>query len=283
MNDAIFLAFDDAYSLYARACLNSLRANYPSYPQLVVYYNGSSTEVHTFLTSFERLTIVTDHDLPLMEESFNLGEVNTKAVYFKYLCWNARFAQFRNVLYLDTDTLVLKPLTNLFETTEFYAAPNHDSLPTVRIFDPARLADSQLLSMLSQDKLPIPDSMDDMCNAGVLLIPAKYRTPDHFNHLMEITRHYNQFLQYADQSAISLWCKMNNIEFSNDFSFNFQSVHFGCDDLHAYTLDDIHILHFSSRRKPNTVEFMLWQRIPLAQRKRMAQLFMEYLTDKVSA
>jgi len=283
MNDAIFLAFDDAYSLYARACLNSLRANYPSYPQLVVYYDGSSTEVHEFLKSFERTTIVTDSDLPTMEDDFTLGEVNTKAVYFKYLSWNKRFAEFRNVLYLDADTLVLKPLTSLLEAKEFYAAPNHDSLPSVRIFDPTKLSDPQLLSQLSKDKLATLSGMDDMCNAGVLLIPTKYRTSEHFNQLMDITRCYNRFLQYADQSAISLWCKLNGIEYSNDFSFNFQSVHFGCDDLCGYEFEAIHILHFSSRRKPNTVEFMLWQRIPLVRRKQMAQLFMEYLTDKVSA
>jgi lipopolysaccharide biosynthesis glycosyltransferase len=282
MNDAIFLAFDDTYSLYARACLNSLRANYPEYPHLVVYYQGSNGEVMQFLSSFERLTLVTETDLTSIEDGFNLGEVNNKAVYFKYLCWNREFAQFRNILYLDADTLVLKPLTELFETQTFYAAPNHDSLPSVRIFDPATLSDTQLVTLLSQDELTLLENMDDMCNAGVLLIPEAYRTANHFNQLLNVTRRYNRFLQYADQSAISLWCKLNKIEYSNNFSFNFQSIHFGCNDLRSYSLNDIHILHFSSRRKPNTVEFMLWQRIPLAERKQMAQMFMDYLDEKVS-
>lgn len=246
-------------------------------------YQGSNADVIQFLSSFERLTLITETDLTAIEEGFNLGEVNAKAVYFKYLCWNREFAQFRNILYLDADTLVLRPLTDLLERHEFYAAPNHDSLPSVRIFNPASLGDPQLVTLLSSDKLSQLTSMDDMCNAGVLMIPEAYRTAEYFNQLLDVTRRYNRFLQYADQSAISLWCKLNKIEYSSNFSFNFQSVHFGCDDLRAYSLNGIHILHFSSRRKPNTVEFMLWQRIPLAERKRMAQMFMEYLNEKVSA
>jgi len=283
MNDAIFLAFDDTYSLYARACLNSLRANYHSYPQLVVYYNGVNPEILSFVSSFERLTLVTAGELPQIDETFRLGEVNAEAVYFKYLCWDQRFADYRNVLYLDVDTLVLKPLTALFEQNSFYAAPNHDSTSSVRILNQASLHEPGLVTLLAQDGLTLPNEMDDMCNAGVLLIPAEYRTRKQYELLLDITHRYNKYLQYADQSAISLWCKLNSIEFSRNFGFNFQAVHFGSEVLSSTQFEDISILHFSSRRKPNTVEFMLWERIPLAHRKRLAKLFMDYLTETVTA
>lgn len=98
-------------------------------------------------------------------------------------------------------------------------------------------------------------------NAGVFAIPKKFRNNKSFEKLWELTTKYNNFMMFADQSAISLWCHFHRIHFSNDIRFNFQVSLFNypiifysevMKDINI--LIDIHILHFA-RCKPDTILF----------------------------
>jgi lipopolysaccharide biosynthesis glycosyltransferase len=119
--------------------------------------------------------------------------------------------------------------------------------------------------------------MDDMCNAGVLMLPAVVRSAEKLACLISITERYDPFVRFADQSAISLWCKKNDLQYCPDYEYNFQVHLFSCPELRNYNFEDIRVLHFSSSSKPNTVEFMLWSRIPLLRRKQLAKMFVNYL------
>lgn len=276
MKNAIFLTFDDKFSLYARACLNSMARNYSEHPELLVFFQGRDPEMLEYLRSFKRLTLIPRLNLEPLDSGWHLGYARSGIVYHRYCLWTELFNGYDNVLQLDVDTLVLKPLDELFAHTEFFAVPNHCHIPHVRVFSPGAINDGALLSMLKEDGLPAFDGPDDMCNAGVYLMPKHYRTPEQCELLMHITRKYNRFFLFADQSALSVWCKLNAIEYSRSYEYNFQVNHFGT--MH-YDLDDIAILHYSSNFKPDTMDFMLRRDITVDRRRQLAQLFFSYLDE----
>ena len=274
-SQAIFMAFDESYSLYARACLNSLNEHYPKHPEIFVFYDGTEAATIDYLRLFPGVHLLPREAL-VDPGNVTLGPVGSKGVYYKYSTWSPFFAEFDKVLYLNVDTLILKPLDDLFAMETAYAAPNHEALPQVRVFAPESIAESHLQNLLRQDRVSNLGEMDDMCNAGVLMLPQRYRSSAQLQKLIDITARYNQFLNYADQSAISIWFHLNKLPLSARYEFNFQAPMLDAPDMKDYDLRNIGILHFSSPRKPNTVEFMMWGRIPLERRKEMAKLFMRY-------
>jgi|GEM_PF-1217750 len=253
MNHAIFLVFDDAYSRQATACLKSIEANYPGHPRILACYDGSDPAVLAFLDAVENLERVPYEQDDARLPGIHLGVVNSPKVFHRYLLWSEKFDAYDAILHLDVDTLVLKPLDALFETDEFFAVSDHSNTPAYRVFRAGLEQDQQLLAMLAEDGLPFPGGQDDMINAGVFVIPRRYRTRAQYDKLWELTRRYNSYLLFADQSAISLWCHLNGIRIATDYRFNFQawffySDHFFYDGFFgpAFSVDDIHVLHFSS-------------------------------------
>ncbi len=274
--NAIFLTFDDGLALCARACLNSIARNYPNHPQLCVFYDGVSAECLDFLSSFANLRIVSNDEMLPLPADMPLGEVGHIGVYRKFFVWSSFFDLYGKVLYLDIDTLVLKPIDELFAKDDFVAVSNFEPLESVRIFDPAHWGNRELLAKLEEDGLSLPSAPNDMCNAGVLMVPARYRTSSNLATLFALTSRYQAYIKYADQSVISLWCRMNDIEFLKFFEFNFQAYFFGSDLAVDYSLDTIKILHFTSSKKPYTLPFIMWPAIPKSIRWELARLFLFY-------
>src|SRR5271165_5646414 len=95
--NAIFLAFDESYSIYARACLNSLQANYPDHPKTFVYYADSDAETQTFLQQLPNLELLNSRDMIDAGVDINLGTVGKAGVYYKYSAWSRRFSDYENV------------------------------------------------------------------------------------------------------------------------------------------------------------------------------------------
>lgn len=275
MKNAIFITFDDRFSSLARACLKSLVQNYPEHPQLFVYYDGKSERILKFLQGIPNTQLVPKIEIPGISDSLNLGEVGSATVYYRYFAWGDFFADFDNVLYLDVDTLILRSLDDLLDTSEFFVVENREPTQSVRVFDPNDLQDEGLCSLLAQDQLPTMQGEADMCNAGVFVIPRKLRSLQSQQQLVEITNRYNRYLKFADQSAISLWCRKNNIQFSTKYEFNYQITFFNSQL--DRRLRDIYVLHFSSVRKPGTRKFLKWKRIALSLRIGLSLLFLKYL------
>jgi lipopolysaccharide biosynthesis glycosyltransferase len=277
MKNAMFLAFDDKCEILARACFNSIKRNYPQHPQILVHYAGSSPAILELLQSIERLELIRDMDVKALTDSFAWTADASRVYFYRYFAWSDIFSNFDNILYLDVDTLILKPLDEMLDTAGFLIVPNHE--PGTAVFRPKEFDNPELQALLNEDKLPLLQEMDDMCNAGVFVIPKQYRTPAYRQQLFEITRRYKRFLAFADQSAISIWCKINEIGYSRRFDFNFQSPLFNS-DLSGYSEDNIQVLHFSWPTKPHTFDFMRWGRIDRPARLRLAKLFFSYVYDK---
>lgn len=278
--NCIFLSFDEQMDVLGCACLRSIKRNYPEHPLIRVLYTGGNPSTIKFLQCDERIEYVAPQHAPSLSlENLPLGEVGHPAVYTKYLLWSDFFADFDKVLYLDADVLVLRALDDLFSSEEFFAVVNHEMDSNVRVFKRIFAGDEGLVSLLKQDGLRMPSGRDDMCNAGVLMCPRRFRTPEMQTSLMELSHKYSPYLMYADQSAISLWCMRHGIEFSRELNFNFQASFFEEYSHKIDELESIHVLHFSSRKKPNTVEFMMWPRLSKHARWQLARLFEFYARE----
>ncbi len=259
MRHAIFMCFDDKFCNYARACLNSIERNYPDHPKILVDYRGAERHMLAFLQATNNLVLLD----PLQEVSqigFNLGPVNSPTVYIRYNLWTSHFEEYDNILHLDADTLVMKPLDELLEMEDFFITANHEPFDFVRVFPEDATEDKELHDLLRIDGLRYPGGMDDMGNAGVFLLPKKYRTPVCLDKMIYLTKRYNKWLNYADQSALSLWCMTQEIPFQKRWEYNFQMPFLIMHDV-PVSLSDACVLHYSSTYKPDTEEFRTWWRL----------------------
>jgi lipopolysaccharide biosynthesis glycosyltransferase len=280
MRNAIFMLSDHAFFKYAKACLNSIRANYPNHPEVIFCYDGDTPEDLTFLNRFPRLTVMKYFEdrefvngLPLFRA------VNTPKVYFRYNLWSGMFDDYDSILHLDVDTLILGSLDEMFDD-RFYIVSNNDSVSIAPVHDWDGVftnIDSEIASMLRDDGLFFNISVypPNMANAGVFVIPKRYRTPHNLDRLRYLTKRYAKYLQFADQSGISLWCADQQISYRYDFRFNLKLPfyrHNGKYLNHGHShgvprygesdisdlIKNVRILHFT-RHKPDTREFALWE------------------------
>ena len=256
MNNAIFIAFDDNYVNYARACLNSLVLNYPGYPQLLIAYNGSRETVKQWLSTIRRTQLVEINIPNTSLQELPRGPVNSTMIYWRYELWNDSFSEFDTILHLDVDLLVLKPLDSLFLYEEFFAVANNCLYDHVRVFHPENKDNPDLQQLLKQDGLCYPDNRNDMINAGVFVLPKIRRTKENYKLLLNFTKRYAKWLAYADQSVISLWMQQCRIKPSYAYQFNLQTALLN-DNTVSLKIDDAAILHFSFK-KPDEDDFMSW-------------------------
>lgn len=257
-SNAIYIRFDDAYAIYAMACLNSIRANYPDHPKFIIDYRGGGGRILDLLSDLGAELLPT---VPPPEYTRYLQESRAGSAVFDRLgLWRSAFRRFDTILHLDADMLVLHPLHDLFECTEPHFVSNHESSFGVHVFSEKFRSDARLREMLIQDNLAFLDGPDDMVNAGLFTLPRKFRTPGNIALLANLARRYGRYLAFSDQSLLSLWLVAIGGRPTLDFADNFQTPFFSEPDV-AVPLDEIRVLHFSSHRKPGTRAFDKWDRV----------------------
>jgi len=270
--NAIFISFDDKYTIYAKALVHSLNLNYPNRPVLLINYEGNNENTLNWIRD---LTNTQFHSLVKNLNNLNVkGPVDSILVYDRYYMWTDQFNDYDNVMFLDVDTLVLNDISHLFKTNEFYIVTNHSSLPHMSIF--GNNQSELLLNKLRTDFIKYPVGMHSMANAGMFIIPRKYRTQMYLDKLIYFTVRYNNFARYADQSFISLWCHYFNIPISKEVQYNYQSD-FTTDKNIPYNVNlNISIHHFSGI-KPIEEKFMNWNWCNEKARIYLKDLFLKYM------
>lgn len=247
MKNAIFLCFDKDYFIYAKACINSILKNYPNYPEIIVCYKSSTIdeELINFLRPIERLKFkIFDNTI---HETFN-----NNIVYQKFsLFIDSYFDEYDKIIYLDCDTIVMKSLDDIFKKEEFFIVSNFENAPHINVF--GNLRNEKINETLQNMYLVYPENEWSMCNAGMFMIPKKYRTSIYFNHLIKIERNFRDWIKYEDQSILTLWCQYFNIPISNEFKYNYQTTFDSLD----FEKNDLSIIHFSGI-KPDKKEFLKW-------------------------
>lgn len=247
MRNCILLSFDDNFFQYAKPCLNSFQKNFPDHPLIQVLYLGNNPKIISFL---EKLENVERLELEFDLEQFsglNLGVGSSLSMYARFILWTDVFDDFDHVMYLDSDTIVLQPFPEIFDSEDFFCVldSNGEGMFLEKHNDNSDLHD--LLRRDGLDKVSI-DTL--MINSGMFVLPKKYRTKKQLGLLWTLANRYHLYSKYGDQSIISIWCLVNNIKGSTDYKYNFQ-VHYVLTELFtAIRKDSIKILHFAFW-KPN--------------------------------
>lgn len=257
MNDAIVFFFNDKYYDYFKACVNSLKCNFAGHPKLLAAYEGCRETVVAFLyrQGIERIY----PDVPKFVARIRTGPIDSSIVLRRFALWTEAFSVYDRILHLDVDTLVLGTLTPLFEQDEFFVAANHEPSPEARVFRPECNDDYRLRRLLREDGISFPGHYDDMVNAGVFMIPDRYRNSLERSRLQYLAARYGRYLAYADQSLLSLYCRACGIRYSTRFEYNYQSPFFEDENM-TYDFSELKVLHFSNH-KPGSTGFLEWERL----------------------
>ena len=254
LSNCIFTVVDENYEEYARACFNSIVENYTNHPKVLVYHNNLTEEFKSFVSRLNGFELVYKEMFDVSK--LNLGPVDNKNVYMRYFLWTSELDKYDNVLHLDVDTLVLGNLDEVFESDEFLMFNNNEILEGVDIIEKSNEAQDALSSFkISYDVFNPPE----FANAGVFVIPKKYRNKEQLFKLLSITKGLSKYLRYADQSAINLWMILNSIPISDRIEYNFQP-HFFNYTTNKHELEEVKIVHFAAK-KVDTIQFVLWWRM----------------------
>jgi lipopolysaccharide biosynthesis glycosyltransferase len=266
--NAIFISFDDGYAHYAKSCINSIKSNYPAHPEIIINYCGKTKSIIDYISQIENSTLFTYED----KFPFDPGSIGNPIIFNRFNLWTEAFAEYKNILYLDVDVIVLKSLARVFNESDFYVCSDCHEQAKIFSVDDNRLlksrsinTDDTLKNKLSEDKLNVPTSKLSMVNSGMFLMPPSYRTNTNFNDLLMLAQRYNSHIAYSDQSVISIWCWKNGININSDFNLNCQ-VRFLCDDSMSINIHDVEVLHFSGEAKspkeyfaPGSVDLKIYE------------------------
>lgn len=119
-NNAIFVTFDDGYQLLGMACIQSIKIRYPEHPVILVLFTGYDEAVKNSLLSMENVLLLDKDKYSFSADGFSSGPVGSPAVYNRYILWSELFAEYDDILYLDSDVLVLDSLEALFSFDDFF-------------------------------------------------------------------------------------------------------------------------------------------------------------------
>lgn len=220
MPNAIAVALLANYYPILVLFLESMKRSFPAHPEIVVCQKGFSPAQIEFLkTRFSRLRIVdlTQHKFLKGPAMLNRTHYDLDAFYARFLLWTDVFADYDKVLYVDIDAFITGSLDPLFASNELLCFEESYSGPKPLFYD---ASDPALLQLLKEDGLTqLPEHPG---NAGVLLIPRRYRAPEQLAELSRLLERYSKHLIWGDQSLINLWMARIGVRPIHDYRFNFQ-------------------------------------------------------------
>ena len=248
MENLIYTSFDNNYEQYARMMLNSLDENYPNHPLVIIGHHNVTDNFKEFAAKLNNVQMmeIKEDELATYE---NMGVIGNPMVYDRLRCWSDEFDTFDKILFVDPDVLILKPLDCLFEREDFFVVDNNLDYPGTTF----KNIDANLMKMLLDDGIHYNASYGNAA-CGLFVIQRKYRTPEFYSSMLDITVRYNDYLAYADQSALNIWLQKHKIKISNELYLHTQVHHLNFPN--GPKLSDVHVLHFNWK-KPFTLDFFL--------------------------
>jgi lipopolysaccharide biosynthesis glycosyltransferase len=234
--------------------LDSLRRNFPGHPEIIVFQKGFSTDQVGYLVArYERLRVLdlTGREFVCGPAMLNRNYKDPEVFYARFLIWTPLFEDYDHVLYLDVDTMVMRPLDRLFSQDEFlcFAESYTGSQPYFYNEN-----DPELKRLLAEDgfgQLPLPPA-----NAGVILIPRRYRSAGQIQELQRLVDRYARHLIWGDQSLINLWMVQNRLQPVHDFRFNYQ-VRLFIQKRAVEEYREVRIIHVSGMHQTGVIEYMM--------------------------
>jgi len=274
MNNAIAIIFNKSYLKYAIPFLNSIKKNWNNHPIILCHHCDLDTEDLATLTNYSNIklihTVLSNNEYginpPYRADGFTYA-------YSKLKLWSSDYDEYDNILYLDVDTLVLKPMEELFLKSKFTIFRNRMNIIFKEDSDKEHikklLEEDSILQYIHDTNLNIVTG-----NSGVFLLPRSYRTQENYEYLLYLTHRYSQYNRFADQSIINLWMLKTNIPVNEDTRFNFLSVYLKNPD-YMYKLEDAYLIHFIWI-KPIDVGFREWNDLD-GYHERLISLYNSYI------
>ena len=234
--------------------LNSIKRRYPSHPEIVVCQKGFSPEQIGFLHSrYEGVRCFNIEGRVVVRGPAMLGRdyPDLDAFYARFLIWSDLFDEYENVLYLDIDALIVGPLDELLNRAEFQCFEESYAGEQPYFYD---ASDPQLRMLLAEDGVPALPPVPG--NAGVMLIPRRYRTFAQLAELQRLLNRYEKHLIWGDQSLINLWMARYGIVPVHDPRYNFQ-VRFLVQRRYPAEFRDVRFLHLAGLHHMGVMEYMM--------------------------
>ena len=223
------------YAMLA-SMFSSNRQNKTCFHVVVTGISGvEKVELESFIQSHNGQIVFYTID-PKLIQLFPLGPSWTIAVYYRLLLFNLIPKEVGRLLYLDTDTLVLKDLSGLFsiDLNEFPLAAVYDNYVKTR------------------PELGIHEE-GEYFNSGMMLIdlPVWNRTGVS-EKAMAYLQQYPERIKFVDQDALNVVLKDNWKRISEHYNFMFSYVPYeAAKTWYQSQLGEICILHFTLQRPWN--------------------------------
>ena len=164
--DAISLSVNDGYVWHALRLLRSLRRNWRNHPDVLIQHGGLTSESQALFSGVPGVQLCLPADT-LEGPPINLAPgADTRATYLRLNLWND-VADYERILYLDADTIVLKPLDDLMTADGFVMFTDHTA-DTLGMFIDA--GNRELQNLLTEDGVTLGAPM---ANAGVFVMPRR--------------------------------------------------------------------------------------------------------------
>jgi lipopolysaccharide biosynthesis glycosyltransferase len=242
MKHAIVVTFAANYFPLFEIFYKSLKRSFPDHPDFYIFHQGIEADK---LKPYEK-----DPKVRLIDfssDQFEFGpsmrhsdKFDARLFYRRFVIWTDFFEAYNNVLYLDIDSLVVGSLNELFENIEFTIFEEAYTENDQIFYDHK---DPELLKLLKEDQInSLPKRT---ANAGLFVVPKKYRTEEHFKQLSHIMRRYQKHIIWADQSVLNLWMIQNNISVTKDYRFNYQLRRLFFEKTEKKAYRDVRFLHYN--------------------------------------
>jgi len=115
-----------------------------------------------------------------------------------------------------------------------------------------------------------------MVNAGLFILPKKYRTKEQYEYIYYLANRYNHYNFYGDQTIITLWAFKNNIIPTLNENYNFFPLNF---NYRSYDLTNVRMLHFICIKPTEPEKFMKWDLLKNGKAE-LLELFNSYQNPK---
>lgn len=181
--------------------------------------------------------------------------INPKDMRFsKFYIFTPEFKKWENIVFLDSDIIVMASIQGLADVIGFYAV--HDLFPTIKNQFPFKNKNKGLYKVFKKEY----NLKEDNFNGGVMAFSTNLIGDNSFNELRRLANKYLVFSQPGEQGAINLlfYKKWNKLPVAYNFNpFLFKHPYLTKKDPKTKGI----ILHYPGSRKPWNEKYSYYYRI----------------------
>jgi hypothetical protein len=222
MKNLIYCVIDRKYYYLSLLFLKTLVRQYPDHPDILFHHVNLTDVQINRLERFDRVKCAKFafnefRNFPLMSAH---AAAPHEALYGRFNIWKNGYQSYDNVIFLDVDIVICGSISNLCEQRDFFIVRDvHYKLSNKEDSILIDGSNRQAQELLAEDGISLPAYG---ANAGVFVVPQRYRTQSDFEELCRIGKRYEKHLRWADQSVLNLWALKHRFQFRDEYDYNLQ-------------------------------------------------------------